>query len=50
MELEEDLLGDVLGRRPVGEHPIGDRDDLRIFLQEQALERIGHAVLNGTQR
>src|ERR1700674_3183110 len=50
MELEEDLLGDVLGRRSVGEYPVGDRHHLGILLQEQPLERIRHALVNRAQR
>src|SRR5438105_109800 len=32
MELEEDLLGHILGRRPIGKYPVGDGDDLWVFL------------------
>ena len=50
MELEEDLLGDVLSRRPIGKHPVGDGDDLCILLHKQPVEGVRRALINRAQR
>src|SRR2546428_10632042 len=49
VELEEDLLGNILGRRPIGKHPVSDGNDLWILLHEQSFERIRRPVINRAQ-
>src|SRR5207302_1254710 len=46
IEVQEYLLGHVLGAGPVLQDPVGDRQHLAVLVAKQPLEGIGHASAN----
>jgi len=40
VKVDEDLLSDVLSLMRIGQHPVGDAGDPRVFTFEQRFERL----------